>query len=141
MELERCRYIGADIVEELVLSNSRNYGGRLREFCVRDLTQDRLPTSDLVLCRDCLIHLSFRDINKALANIKASGSKYLLTTTFTDRPANLNTITGGFRPLNLQIAPFDFPNPICVINEGYELEGGTARDKSLGFWRIDELPA
>ena len=106
----------------------------------RDLTHDSLPTTDVILCRDCLIHLSFKNIKKALATIKASGSKYLLTTTFPDRRENENTVTGGFRPLNLQIEPFNFPAPICLINEGCDLKGGTEKDKSLALWLIAEIP-
>jgi hypothetical protein len=71
MDLGSCLYFGADIVEELVLSNSRNCGSPLRTFCVLDLTQNRLPRTDLILCRDCLVHLSFKHVNEALANIKA----------------------------------------------------------------------
>ena len=141
MKIGSCLYTGADIVEELVLNNSRNHGSPLRKFCVLDLTRDRLPRVDLILCRDCLVHLSFKAIGKALANIKASGAKYLLTTTFPERGDNINVVTGGFRPLNLQIAPFNFGEPISIINEGFNLKGGTEKDKSLGLWSIEEIPA
>jgi SAM-dependent methyltransferase len=140
MELGPCRYFGADLVEEIVLYNSRNYSAPLREFLVLDLTRDHLLKVDMILCRDCLPHLSFKNIKKALANIKASGSKYLLTTTFPDHRSNTDAITGGFRPLNLHAAPFNFPEQLCLVNEGCGLKGGTEKDKSLALWSVNELP-
>jgi hypothetical protein len=139
MELGSCIYLGADLVEEIVLNNIRDYGGLLRQFVALDLTRDRLAKADMILCRDCLPHLSYKNIKKALANIKASGSKYLLTTTFFDRRSNQDTITGGFRPLNLQVAPFDFPEPLHLINEGCDLKAGKEKDKSLGLWLVDQI--
>jgi hypothetical protein len=140
MELGSCTYLGADLVEEIIRSNTRDYKSPLRQFVALDLTRDRLAKADMILCRDCLPHLSFRNIRKALANIKASGSKYLLTTTFFDRRSNQDTITGGFRPLNLQVAPFNFPGPLYLVNEGCDLKGGAEKDKSLGLWSVDEIP-
>jgi len=80
-------YIGADIVEELIMLNNQRYAqdnSFPRRFEKLDVARDRLPKVDLVLCRDCLVHLSSDDIFKALQNIKKSGSKYLLCTTYTD---------------------------------------------------------
>jgi hypothetical protein len=41
-----------------------------------DLTGDPLPRVDVVLCRDCLVHLSFQNIFRAFANLRRSGSRY-----------------------------------------------------------------
>jgi hypothetical protein len=49
-----------------------------------DLTRDPLPKVDLVLCRDCLVHLSFDDIYESLDNLRRSGSMLLLTTTLAE---------------------------------------------------------
>jgi SAM-dependent methyltransferase len=96
--LGACRYIGADIVDELVERNTRLYAApRSGRFMRLDLTGDSLPRVDVVLCRDCLVHLSFQNIFRAFANLRRSGSHYLLTTTFLDHEENedMPTATGG----------------------------------------------
>lgn len=132
-------YIGGDIVEELVVQNERQFGGPHRRFQQLDLTRDVLPQVDLIFCRDCLVHLSYEHICQALENIRHSGSTYLLTTTFTDRPTNQNITTGDWRPLNLQAAPFRFPEPLRLINEECPQQG--FGDKCLGLWQVNQLPA
>ena len=127
-------YIGADIVKELVIENKNHYGNKKRIFVHLDLITDDLPEVDLILCRDCLVHLSYEQVWQALQNIKKSGSKYLLVTSYTNMVTNQDIPTGGWRPLNLMVAPFNFQNPILIFNEGYE------RDKCLVMWNIDELP-
>lgn len=127
-------YIGADIVKELVQINQEQYHNDQREFVHLDVITDDLPQVDLVLCRDCLVHLSYAQIWQAIRNIKKSGSKYLLTTSYSDTRENKDIPTGSWRPLNLMIAPFNFSNPIFVYNEGYE------RDKCLVMWKIEDLP-
>ena len=70
IDLEVESYIGADIVASLIESNSRLYGNELRRFMHLDLLHDSLPQADAILCKDCLVHLSFEDINLAIKNIK-----------------------------------------------------------------------
>ncbi|MBE3065278.1 MAG: class I SAM-dependent methyltransferase, partial [Spirochaetes bacterium] len=99
VDLDIDKYIGADIVEELIGANTRT-------FIVSDVTKDALPTVDAIMCRDCLVHLSFEDIQRAISNISRSGAAYLLTTTFVDRATNSNIRTGQWRPINLEKPPF-----------------------------------
>lgn len=138
--LEGVDYTGADIVAELVRSNNARFGRAGLQFRKLDLTRDPLPEVDLVFCRDCLVHLSFEDASRALANIRGSRSGYLLSTTFTARTTNEDIKTGGWRPLNLELAPFALPKPLKIITEGCTENDGIYRDKSLGLWRISDLP-
>ena len=133
-------YIGADIVNELIKKNKINYGveGQV-EFEKINLICDPLPQSDIIINRDCLVHLSFADIHKSLQNIKSSGCKYLLTTTFPDHTFNDDIVTGDWRTLNLENKPFKFPSPIVLINENCTEGNGRYSDKSLGLWRIDDI--
>jgi hypothetical protein len=131
-------YMGADIVGEIVDNNLRNYGSPIRSFSKLDLTTDSLPRADLILCRDCLIHFSFRHIHRAVANIKRSEAKYLLTTTHPFLERNRDIVTGEWRRLNLEIAPFFFPKPLMLINE--KCSDSYGHDKHLGLWRINEIP-
>lgn len=131
-------YTGADIVNELVEYNQQHYANERRRFLRLDLVQDALPAADLVLCRDCLVHLCYDDIFKALANLKASGSVYLLTTTYTDMERNHDTPTGSHRALGLHLPPFNFPAPLRLIDEQCPEPG--FEDKALALWRIADLP-
>jgi hypothetical protein len=95
---------------------------------------------DLVLCRDCLVHLSNAHIRDAIENLRASGSTWLLTTTFRAHDQNGDLDDGDWRPLNLERPPFGFPPPVAVVNEGCSEHDGAFADKSLGLWRIADLP-
>jgi hypothetical protein len=133
-------YIGLDIVPELIAQNLACRLSSDREFRVADLTKDPLPACDLILCRDCLVHLRFANIQRVISNVKKSGSKYLLTTTFINHERNEDIADGDWRLLNLEKPPFNFPEPILLINEECTEIGGAYRDKSLGLWEIGSLP-
>jgi hypothetical protein len=137
--LSGIRYIGADLLPEIVQSLAAEFGGPRREFLVLDLTRDRLPRADLLLCRDCLVHLSYADIRRALANVARSGIPYLLATTFPAGDANEDIVTGDWRVLDLEGAPFHLPPPERILNEGCTEGDGAFADKSLGLWRVAEL--
>jgi hypothetical protein len=133
-------YIGADVVSSMIAALNERYGNTYRCFEVLDVAKDALPTVDLVLCRDLLVHFSATDIHRAIVNLKRSGSAYLLTTTFTKRDNNMDIATSGdWRPLNLQLAPISFPNPLRLINEGCTENNNEFNDKSLGLWRLADL--
>lgn len=140
VDLSGVEYWGGDIVADLVARHEGDFGGTGRRFAVLDLTRDSLPEVDLVFCRDCLVHLSFKHIWDAISNLKASGSRWLLTTTFPDHLENCDIDDGDWRLLNLERAPFRFPPPTALLNEGCTEHDGAFADKSLGLWRIAELP-
>jgi len=139
LDLRGIRYIGGDIVPELVDEVRARHAGPGREFRHLDLIRDPLPEVDLVFCRDCLVHLSHADVRAALQNVVRSRSKYLLTTTFASRAENKDIPTGRWRPLNLERAPFGFPRPQRVINEGCSERNGALDDKALALWRVADL--
>lgn len=132
-------YIGIDIVEELIDHNNKTYTTENVQFIHCDMTKDPLPKVDLILCRDCLVHFCIDDIRLAISNMKDSRSKYLLTTTFPNNKRNTDILTGGWRPLNLEMEPFHFPKPILLINEFRNKRNRTYMDKSLGLWELDTL--
>lgn len=140
VDLGGVSYIGADVVKPLIERNQATYGSATRRFEHLDLTGDTLPTVDLVFCRDCLFHLSFAQVSAALANIRKSGSRYLLTTTHPANETNVDIKTGDFRPLNLTRWPFRLPEPIELIYERPDA-GFADVDKALGLWRVADLPA
>lgn len=131
-------YTGVDVVAALIAANVEHYADARHRFLCRDLTCDELPQADAILCRDALVHLSFQDIEAVIRNFKRSGSRYLLATTFSQLPRNGNIRTGGWRPLNLQLEPFRFPEPLACIAD-VPLHRNAA-DKKLCLWRLDGLP-
>ncbi len=140
VDLSGIKYVGGDIVESIVEANRQNYGSPERSFVKVDITSGPLPSADAILCRDCLVHLSFANIRAAFHTVKASGAGYLLTTTFLDRQVNKDVIDGDWRPLNLEKSPFLLPAPHTVIVEECAEEGGAYADKALGVWRVADLP-
>ena len=132
-ELGEVKYIGVDIVPALIARNRQLFEDERKQFAVLDITRNRLPFSDAILCRDCFIHLSFRHIKAAVRNFKKSGATYLLCTTHSTVSGNNDCPDGSWRSLNLQLPPFDFPPPIRVIVEDEEL------GKCLGVWRLKDL--
>jgi len=137
VNLNCVNYLGADIVTDLVTKNNQQHASQGIKFEKLNILEASLPTVDLILCRDCLVHFSYADIHRAIESVIKSGSTYWLTTTF---PANKNydIITGDWRPINLQDAPFFFPEPLysyselCIEDERYA-------NKSLAVWRIADL--
>lgn len=127
------RYIGADVVPELMARNRKRYGSPDREFIVLDISRDELPAVDVILCRDCMIHLSIQHIQAAIRNFRRSRSTYLLATTHTTVRTNREILTGQWRPVNLQLPPFHFPEPARSIVEDPEW------GKCLGLWRLGDL--
>ena len=76
-------YTGIDILPPLIERHLTQYGeSDFHTFICGDMSQDRLPEVDLILCRDCFVHFSFEDIAKTLKNFKKTNSRYLLTTNF-----------------------------------------------------------
>ncbi len=139
LELPVLFYIGADIIPELIAHHQEQYGNTNRQFLPLDITRDPLPYADLLLCRDCFVHLCFADIQRAMMNIKRSRILYLLTTTFPECEENEDITTGDWRLLNLERPPFNLPPPIQLINEGCSESNGKYSDKSLGLWLIEDI--
>lgn len=132
------RYLGMDIVPEAVERARRRSGG-FGEFRVADVTRDALPRVDLVFCRDCLGHLPHELALAALRNIQASGSRYLMATTFYALNQNFERETGDWRPLNLQLPPYSLPPPLLIVPELESSERSIGFDKSMGVWRLAGL--
>jgi len=123
----QCDYTGGDIVPEIVANNQIIHPEV--KFEVIDITVS-IPRADLVMVRDCLVHFTYEQITTALAVINNSGSQYLLTTHFPLCKQNHNLEqTGHWRPLNMTLAPFNFQQPLELIQEGFY-------GKTMGLWKL-----
>lgn len=135
MDLPVDRYIGGDLVPALVERNRTRFASARHEFCEIDLCTTPLPSADLLLCRDALIHFSYADIWRAMDNVARARITFLATTTFPATATNEDVISGiGWRHLNLQAAPFNFPAPLASLPEGFNRP-----DQVLSIWQMDDL--
>lgn len=152
-------YIGADYDAAMIEINKSRYPNV--DFRVIDAINDEIPKVDLVFCRDLFTHLPFEDTKAAMANIKASGSKYILTTTFSWRsfaPRNINRApenkmapwtpqtTVQWTRLNLFMEPFNMPPCLDFIVEFNQERDSPNPEQNIGFgdkilalWECDSL--
>lgn len=121
------QYVGVDIVGAVIEENRTRYPHLA--FLHADLTRDVLPRADAVLCRDCFQHLPTRLILAAIERFRSSGARFMFLTHDPNVRSNDDAVVGGFRPLNLQLPPFNFPAPTESI-----AEDGSGR--LLSMWRI-----
>jgi SAM-dependent methyltransferase len=129
---------GIDIVPDLIerLRERAARGEIAGDYRLADITGDPLPRCDAVLCRDCLVHFSFANIDRAVENFRRSGARWLITTTFPDWQENRDCEDGDWRALNFERAPFSWGLPTEILNENCTEAGGGWGDKSLGVWRL-----
>jgi glycosyltransferase involved in cell wall biosynthesis len=138
VDITNINYIGGDIVKAIIDKNNQLYGKENCKFEYVNIITGSLPKSDIILCRDCLVHLNFQDGLAAIEQFKKSGAKWLLTTTFTDRDINTDLYEGHiWRPLNLEKPPYNLPEAQMYINEGCTEGSSLFRDKCLGLWQLN----
>lgn len=125
-------YTGVDIVPELIERNQRLHARPGRRFLSADLRSDDLPKADLVLCRDCLIHLPLEDGLRVLRNLRRTGAGWLLVSHYPDVTENLEVVTGDHRQRNLRLPPFGLPAPQWAITE--------SPGRELALWPFRDLP-
>ncbi|MDB5453629.1 MAG: Methyltransferase type 11, partial [Caulobacteraceae bacterium] len=129
-----CPYVGADIVPAVIAANQQAFGDESHSFVCRNAISDDLPEGEAVLCRDMLFHLSLADGRSALKNILSKDRRFLIVTTDGVTDVNGDIITGDYRARNLRRAPFNFPEPIEVIDDSV-----VEPERSIGVWRADDV--
>lgn len=113
-------YIGGDVVRSLIDSHNQKYSNSKTTFIHIDLTKDVFPQADLMICRDCLFHLSFQDTEGVISNYLASGIPYLFATTHINKSnfSNKDIKTGSFRLIDLFSSPHSFPaDPMLRVDD------------------------
>jgi glycosyltransferase involved in cell wall biosynthesis len=138
LDITNFHYTGGDIVPMLIDKNNKVYGNEKCDFKYINIITGPIPKADLILCRDCLVHLNFRDGLAAIEQFRKSGAQWLLTTTFTERDNNIDLYDGNiWRPLNLEKYPYNLPKADRYINEGCTEGDGLFTDKCLGLWKLN----
>ena len=120
---QNIKYIGIDIVRELILKNKILYSNKKIKFKKLDITKKTCPPCDLLISRDFLFHLSYDDINNFFKSLSKTKIKYFLTSSHSTPTSNKflinkNIISGDFRKINLFNKPFNFSKNIkYIIND------------------------
>jgi hypothetical protein len=104
-------YIGGDVVAPLIESLKSKYETKSVSFLHIDLIKGSFPKADLMICRDCLPHLSYDDTRSVLKNFVGSGIPYLLATSHRNEGsfANRDIRSGYFRMMDVFSPPYNFP--------------------------------
>jgi hypothetical protein len=76
---------------------------------------------ELVHVRDVIQHMPLSKGVAAIANVRASGARLLVATTF-PASSNVDIQEGGFYHNNLDAAPFTLPKPVKCVETHRELE-------------------
>lgn len=126
-------YVGGDISPALIQRNRERYPAL--NFVEFDITLDDFPEADVWHCRDCLFHLSYRDIELALRNFARSDIPYALITSHSGVIRNVDVESGGWRYLDLRRTPFNLPAPRELLPD-YQF-GDLPR--FVGLWSRDEI--
>lgn len=97
-----------------------------------------LPTVGLVICRDVLQHLPTAAGRAVIDRIVASGSSFLLASTYVGGD-NVEVTPGDTYSPDLTAYPFLFPEPLRLIFDGYHYHDTPEvrdRRKHLGLWAL-----
>lgn len=132
-------YVGLDIVPELIETARSNNTHRHVSYEIADVVSSLLPKTDAIFCRDCLVHLSLDDGVTALRNMKASGARMLIATTFTHRENLDHKKPGAWRPLNLEKPPYPLGRPVEIFYERAPNRADKNNDKALGVWSFVDM--
>lgn len=131
-----CEYIGLDIVLDVIEQNKKQYGSNKRTFLHHNAIEDDLPEStDVVLCREVLFHLSFEDGLEVLKKVAVSNARYFLATTSDISENEKNIRTGQFRNINLLIPPYNLPP--CV--DKWVDSSSISNDRYIGIWKVADM--
>jgi hypothetical protein len=127
------RYIGADIVHDLIIENRKRYPGH--EFIELDVLHDSLPDVDAWLARDLMIHFPDEAVRTAINQFRRSTARYLLATTYPNARQNSDIRYGQVRHLNLCAPPFGLPPPLEILREDDDPETG----RVIGVWHRADI--
>jgi hypothetical protein len=128
-------YLGIDIVQSVIDANNAAHANERRRFVCMDATRQPIePWGDVVICREVLFHLSFKNALLVLRNIRAAGFKYIILTTDSSVWFNSDIRDGDFRRINLLKSPFKLPAPQFEL-----VDDRVSRGRLIGVWSGDAL--
>lgn len=133
IDFSEIKYIGIDFIQDQIDRNRESYIDV--DFRCLNILVDELPQSDMIFCRDVIIHLSNKNIFRFLKNCLKSNSKYIMLGDYFELESN-QELGGvlGWRFTNLSKDPFNFPEPIIRIKEP-----NINPEKGCSLWLLSDL--
>jgi len=116
VNLDGIRYVGGDIVDDLIMLNREKYSAPNVDFEVIDLSKDKLPKCDLIVVKDLFLHLYIEEVQLCIENIRKSGIKWALLDHDHFTIINKSPLTrNGDHRYNLTIEPFELHAPLKTL--------------------------
>ena len=126
------KYLGIDIVDEIIKKNKKKYENEKVKFASFDIinfyTEEKF---DLVFMRDFFIHINNSDIKKILINLQKMNIDYFAFENY-DIKKNDDVTIGSHRKINLKLDPFNLEEPMYYFKD-YE------EDKYIYFYKKSAL--
>jgi len=135
------KYVGADIVRELIKINQKKFGNKKIRFIKLNLVSSKYPKADLWICRALFFHLNYNSIKKILLKLKKSKFKYILITNSFNKNnfENKDIISGNYRQLDLFKKPFNFKkNYVLKFADTYFPKTNQV-DQEMILWKKKDL--
>src|SRR5438552_55588 len=104
------RYLGLDVVPHVMEQNRLRYGRPTVEFAVSPADARDVPAADLLIIKDVFQHLCNEKVSAYLKIFPKF--MYVLVTNCSQKSRqlmNTDIADGGFRPVDLRLAPFSTP--------------------------------
>lgn len=108
---ENIKYLGIDIVDELIKNNSKLYSKKNIKFEKIDSLENAIQyNADLLIIKDVMQFWTIEQIHFFIEKILPNYKYAIIVNNFypveNQKKQNANTIEGESRPINLEIAPF-----------------------------------
>lgn len=130
------KYIGVDVVPEVIQENRLDARLSAFEFVVGDVRDMVIPKGDVVVVRDVLGHLSPGDVRLTLSNAISSGPDLLLATTFRGSTAGQAWRTANHCSYDLEASRFDLGPADRFFPENESVTRDGSIDRGIGAWAI-----
>jgi len=121
IEWGNVKYLGLDVVPEVIEENQRQFGSEDISFQVFDATREALPPADLLLIKDVLQHWPNAAIQNFLPNLKKY--RYALITNDADERTNVDISFGEHRAVDITLPPFNVSAQPVLEYSGIDVSG------------------
>ena len=134
-------YHGYDVVPKLIERNRKLYEDDRTHFYLSDSANTPIQRTDILLCRDVMIHLSYKDIYLLLREIEKSSTPEVLFSQYANCENNDKETNRKFRPIDYTFAPFYFPKPKTTVQEGMRTSFNplSTLQKNLCHWSMKDI--
>lgn len=133
------RYVGIDIVKQIVDIN-KSLWTDLEFYRVNPIEESikEYGDFDMIFIRNMLIHNTLHGCKSILENVKQSGATYLMASTSPEIEENIDNKAIWVQKRNLQIEPFNLPEPWDLIPE--MIKTFKVRENNyMGIWSVKDL--